>query len=222
MLSLEVKTKLYKKYRDYMQIKYGSAYMGAISKLNATDPYDERGILKPEYALTSAEHTALLYYVPEITQPLERTEKIKGNQNNAEEKYQIFLDDVRKKTIEVASNSLPTEENIVVPWEVVGVEFLSWEIEEKYGEDVYKRACEEVPYEKVPKGNGEFYRMFNRDFSKANIRLGHIIHEGISASPLMDLDLLIKLLKEKGIPSYIDFGTNTFYYNGVTKKRKAK
>ena len=32
--------------------------MGAISKLNATDQYDERGILKPEYALTSAEFFA--------------------------------------------------------------------------------------------------------------------------------------------------------------------
>lgn len=122
--------------------------------------------------------------------------------------------------MEVASNSQPAEGNIVVPWKVVGVEFLSWEIEEKYGKGIYRRACKEVLYEKVPKGNGEFHRMFNRDFSNANIRLGRIMHEGISASSLMDIDLLIKLLEEKGISSYIDFKTNTFYYNGVLEKKE--
>ena len=99
-----------------------------------------------------------------------------------DERYQAFLDDVQKTTIETASRQdLPTDPSSVIPWKVAGIEFTSWEVEEKYGEAVYERACEEVPYEKVSKGDGNFYRMFSRDFSNAKRRLGHIIHEGFAA-----------------------------------------
>ncbi len=223
------KVKERKDLRDYMQTKYGSAYMSAISKLNVPNQYDEKGILKPELALTSQEKEALLYYVPETSKFLGKVDAIEEvkseqtKQQTLDERYQAFLDDVRKTTIESASKSeLPANPNAVIPWEVVGIEFGSWEVEEKYGKDVYSRACEEVPYEKVPKSDGSFYRMYHRDFSNASRKLGHIIHEGVAASPLMDLELFIKTLEEKGIPSYIDFETNTFYYNGVPTKGKAK
>lgn len=135
---------------------------------------------------------------------------------NNNQRYQSFLNDVKKTTEEIASTSQPTEGNVDVPWEIVGIEFLSWKVEEKYGKDIYEKACDEVPYE-----DDGVHRMFHRDFSTANIKLGHLIHEGISASPLIDLGYLITLLEEKGIPAYIDYETNTFHYNGIPKKEKS-
>lgn len=223
------KSKARKDLKDYIETKYGSAYMSAISKLNVPNQYDDNGILKPELILTSKEKEALLHYIPETSKFLDQVDTIKeikseqSKQQTLDERYQAFLDDVRKTTIESASKQeLPTNPNAVIPWEVVGIEFVSWEIEKKYGKDVYERACEEVPFEKVPKPNGGFYRMYHRDFSNASRKLGYIIHEGVAASPLLDLELFIKTLEEKGIPSYIDFETNTFYYNGVPTKSKSK
>lgn len=231
--------------RDYMESKYGTAYMSAISKLSKPNQFDKNGLLRPEVALTSKEKDALLFYVPETSKFLNNVDTIEPIQNinkfeslkpiqninevkrpnskSLDERYQDLLDDVRKETIKSASNqTLPSNPNAVIPWKVVGIEFASWEIEKKYGKDVYAKACEEVPYEKVPNGRGGFLRMFNRDFSNASRRLGHIIHEGVAASPLMDLDLFVKELEKQGIPSYIDFETNTFYYNGVPTKGKTK
>lgn len=201
--------------RLYMKTKYGDSYLSAISKLNVSNPYDDKGILKPEYALSPKEKEALLYYIPETKQFLGQQSTTESLQDTFDQKYQQFLSDVRKTTAEIVSNSQPSEGNVDIPWEIVGIEFLSWEVEEKYGKDIYKKACEEVPYE-----NDGVHRMFHRDFSKANIKLGHIIHEGVSASPLMDLDYFTKLLEKKGIPSYIDFETNTFHYNGIPEKGK--
>ena len=78
------------------------------------------------------------------------------------------------------------------------IEFVSWEIEKKY--------------EKVPKPNGGFYRMYRRDFPNASRELGYIVHESVAASPLLDLELFIKILKEKGIPYYIDFECFLFLF----------
>lgn len=219
--------------RIYMEIKYGKAYMSAISKLNNPNQFDKNGILRPEVALTPKEKEALLFYDPETSKFLNNVDTIKPIQNinevkpsnskSLDERYKELLDDVRKQTIKSASNqTLPSYPNAVIPWKVVGIEFTRWEVEEKYGKDVYAKACEEVPYEKIPNGRGGFLRMFKRDFSNANRRLGHIIHEGFAASPLMDLDLFVKELEKQGIPSYIDFETNTFYYNGVPTKGRTK
>lgn len=144
------------------------------------------------------------------------------NQHDEEGRYQKLLNDARKKTLEVVYDANPNIEYTIEPYKIVGVEFSSWNIEKKYGCDVYKRVCEEVPYEKIPKDNGEFFRMFKRDYSLADQKLGYIIREGICASPLIDLDLLIELLEVKGIPSYIDYEKNLFYYNEVPEKIKIK
>lgn len=144
------------------------------------------------------------------------------NSKSFDERYQELLDDVRKVTIETASRqSLPNNPDEVIPWEVVGIEFSSSAIKEKYGKDVYDKVCEEVPYEKVRNGRGGFLRMFERDFSNASRRLGYIIHEGVCASPLLDLDLFIEELEKNGISSYIDFETNTYYYNAVATQDRA-
>lgn len=204
-----------RKLREYMELKYGIDYLSAISKLSVSNPYDGKGMIKEEYVLTSKEKDALRFYVPETKQFLGQNEAPKNMQDTIDQKYQEFLEDVRKTTAEIVSNSQPSEDNVDIPWKIVGIEFLSQEIEEKYGKDIYKKACEEVPYEE-----DGVHRMFYRDFSRANIKLGHIIYEGVSASPLMDLDYFIKLLAQKGIPSYIDFETNIFHYNGVPEKGK--
>ncbi len=211
--------------REYMESKYGKAYLTAISKLSVSDPYDENGVIKTEYVLTSDEEDALRYFIPETEQFLDQNDNSEREQKSLDKRYQEFLEDVRKNTEKVASFSQASESNADMTWEIVGVEFLGWKVVEKYGDDIYQKASEEVPHDKVGYLRA-FYRriqtMFHRDFSKANIKLGHLIREAVAPSILMDLDYFIKLLEEKGIPSYIDFETNTFHYNAVPKKEKEK
>ncbi len=55
--------------RDYMEIKYGSTYKGAIKTLYAQleeDAWDKNGLLKPEYMLTKKQEEALVFYIPEV------------------------------------------------------------------------------------------------------------------------------------------------------------
>lgn len=53
----------YKNLKTGMEIRYGSAYMGAMRKLSEENPYDDKGMLKPEFALSLKEKDALLFYV---------------------------------------------------------------------------------------------------------------------------------------------------------------
>ena len=78
----EQRAKAIKDLREYMELKYGSAYMGAISKLSANDQYDERGMLKPEYTLTSKEKDALLFYVPETSKYLKAFDDVRFETTN--------------------------------------------------------------------------------------------------------------------------------------------
>ena len=79
----EQHAKAMKDLRDYMELKYGSAYMRAISKLSANDQYDERGrMLKPEYTLTSKERDALLFYVPETSKYLKAFDDVRFETTN--------------------------------------------------------------------------------------------------------------------------------------------
>lgn len=79
----EQHAKAIKDLRDYMELKYGSAYMRAISKLSANDQYDERGrMLKPEYTLTSKERDALLFYVPETSKYLKAFDDVRFETTN--------------------------------------------------------------------------------------------------------------------------------------------
>lgn len=146
------------------------------------------------------------------------SEKEQFLDHNQDRRYIEFLDDVRINTIKIALDQiLSGNVNEVVPWEIIGIEFAGWKIKEKYGEDVYEKANKEVK-----RSDGSSYRIFNRDFSRANIKLGHLVHEGVSASPLLDLDIFIKSLEIIGISSYIDYENNVFYYNAVAQKNKTK
>lgn len=217
--------KRYRRLREYMELKYGSDYLSAISKISVSNPFDDDGIIKSEYVLTAKEKEALKFFIPEVAQFLEQNDNTESIQSSLDQKYQKFLDEVRKNTAKMASFSQPSEDNDDIHWEIVGIEFLGWKVVEEYGDDVYQKVFEEVPHDDIGVFRA-FYRrlqrIYHRDFSKANIRLGHLLREGVSASPLMDLDYYIKLLSEKGIPSYIDFETNTFHYNAVPKKGKNK
>ena len=82
---------------------------------------------------------------------------------------------------------------------------------EKYGVAVYKQANDEVPYKPDSR---------ERDFLNANIKLGHLVHEGISASSVIDLDLLQQSLASKGIPSYIDYEEKVFHFNAINHVKK--
>ena len=135
--------------------------------------------------------------------------------NNDEEinnTYRNFLEDVENNTKEIV-NSCHITDDRDVPWEIFGVELFDRNVKhskiiKKYGIDVYKKANEEVPYqEEIGK------RLYSRDYSKARRKLGYLQQEFLRVTELIDLDLLEDLLKEKGIPSYIDYENNIFYYN---------
>lgn len=54
--------------RDYMEMKYRSAYKGAIETLYAQlfpEAWDKSGLLKADYMLTEKQKEALKFYVPE-------------------------------------------------------------------------------------------------------------------------------------------------------------
>lgn len=219
----EQHAKAMKDLRDYMELKYGSAYMGAISKLSANDQYDERGMLKPEYTLTSKERDALLFYVPETSKYLkafddvgfETTNKTKNEQNKdqtLDKRYRMFLESVREGTMKIASSAEVPEGNRVIPYEIVGIEFDTDRIIETYGRDVFERAFKEMY------GDNKV----SQDLSKTDRMFVHLIQERIATSPLIDLQVLLHLLEEKGIPTYIDFESRTFYYNGSPQKGKTK
>ncbi len=219
----EQHAKAMKDLRDYMELKYGSAYMGAISKLSANDQYDERGMLKPEYTLTSKERDALLFYVPETSKYLkafddvgfETTNKTKNEQNKdqtLDKRYRMFLESVREGTMKIASSAEVPEGNRIIPYEIVGIEFDTDRIIETYGRDVFERAFKEMY------GDNKV----SQDLSKTDRMFVHLIQEGIATSPLIDLQVLLHLLEEKGIPTYIDFESRTFYYNGSPQKGKTK
>ncbi len=141
------------------------------------------------------------------------SEDIKAN----ETRYQLFLNDVEEYTRFVANN-ISVNDDKDVTWNIGGIEFCEryiydGEIEinvisDEYGKDVYRRADKEVPYKE---GQGE--KKYNRDFSKANRKLGCIIREFVSSSKVLDLDLFQELLAKRGIPSYIDYEENVFHYN---------
>lgn len=228
----EQHAKAMKDLRDYMELKYGSAYMRAISKLSANDQYDERGrMLKPEYTLTSKERDALLFYVPETSKYLkafddvrfETTNKTKNEQNKdqtLDKRYRMFLESIREGTMKIASSAEVPEGNRVIPYEIVGIEFGIDRIIETYGRDVFERAFKEMYGENSLK-KAE-YNKVSQDLSKTDRMFVHLIQEGIATSPLIDLQVLLHLLEEKGIPTYIDFESRTFYYNGSPQKGKTK
>lgn len=58
---------------------------------------------------------------------------------------------------------------------------------------------------------------FNLNHIVQNRKLGYLIHEGAAATPLIDLQMFIDALNEKGIPCYIDYENKDFHYN-TTKK----
>ena len=191
--------------QTYMEQKYGRDYMSAISKLSIQNPFDEKGILKSELVLTDKEKEALLFYALDLEH---REITLQQKQGKT---YEDFLNDVRNHTIKAAENAMPSDSTDVT-WDIVGVEFLGFKIKEEYGEDIYQRAHFEVPGTKI-----EGSRMFDRDFASANRQLGHLIHESVSASPLMDLQLFMEALDINGVPSYIDYENNVFHYNAQRK-----
>ena len=65
----------YDQMRNYMNIKYGNAYLSAISKLSVENPYDDNGLLKPEYTLTEKEKDAVLVYVKEEKEKTDNSQK---------------------------------------------------------------------------------------------------------------------------------------------------
>lgn len=214
MADIDSENKKIKDLKEYLEQKYGSAFLSAISKLNAQDIYDENGILKPEYVLSTKEKEALKLYIPGTKTFFENTDA------TLDQRFRAFLDDVRKSTLGVVSDFLPTPDgDSPIYYETADIDefyFRSQEIKTKYGEDIYTMAREQVPK------HGVF-----PDFSNANIKLGYIVKmtgnisgSETNVSQLIDLDYLVKVLAEKNISSFLDLETNTFHYNEASEKAK--
>ena len=127
--------------------------------------------------------------------------------NKMSKEYLDFLSDVTANTMKIINRTSETN-NVDVTWDIIGVDFRSNEVIEKYGEEVYNMANHEVHGTRV---RGK--RLLRRNFEGATRKLGCLIHEFVSASPIINLQLFVEGLKAKGIPSYIDYENNIFHYN---------
>ena len=173
----------YEEWRELLLNKYGKDYMTAIAKLIAKEAYNGDGSIKESCILTPQENKALLKH---HTEP-----------------YTNFLKDVETYTQETAT-LFRFNQNEDVTWSMVGIDYKNDELIKKYGIAVYKQANKEVP---MKEGTME------RDFKNANRKLARLVHEGESASLVLDLDLLQSSLANLGIQTYIDYEQNIFHFN---------
>ena len=149
-----------------------------------------------------------------------QTKNEQNKDQTLDKRYRMFLESVREGTMKIASSAEVPEGNRVIPYEIVGIEFGTDRIIETYGRDVFERAFKEMYGENSLK-KAE-YNKASQDLSKTDRMFMHLIQEGIATSPLIDLQVLLHLLEEKGIPTYIDFESRKFYYNGSPQKGKTK
>lgn len=134
-----------------------------------------------------------------ILKTLERNIKIQ------ERDYYKFLKDVEFST------GLMSEIDIgETDFKILGIECMKDEIISNYGEDVYNRASNEVEVDNL---NKHYYRYASRPL--AVLKKGEeVIYK------IVDLKLLQSLLAKRGIPSYIDYVSNVFYYNAINFVKK--
>lgn len=173
----------YEEWRELLLNKYGKDYMTAIAKLIAKEAYNGDGSIKESCILTPQENKALLKH---HTEP-----------------YTNFLKDVETYTQETAA-LYHYNQNEDVTWSMVGIDYKNDELIKNYGIAVYRQANKEVP---MKEGTME------RDFKNANRKLARLVHEGESASLVLDLDLLQSSLANLGIRTYIDYEQNIFHFN---------
>lgn len=173
----------YEEWRELLLNKYGKDYMTAIAKLIAKEAYNGDGSIKESCILTPQENKALLKH---HTEP-----------------YTNFLKDVETYTQETAA-LYHYNQNEDVTWSMVGIDYKNDELIKNYGIAVYRQANKEVP---MKEGTME------RDFKNANRKLARLVHEGESASLVLDLDLLQSSLANLGIQTYIDYEQNIFHFN---------
>ena len=179
----------FEEWKELLTRKYGKDYLSAIAKLSSSTAYNGDGTLKEDYILTEQEHQALL--------------------KQHEEPYRAFIKKVERYTEETATlygyNKKEDE-----TWQIVGIEYKNDILINEYGISVYRKASKEVPMKE---------NSYERDFEHASRKLARLVHEGISTSMVLDLDLLQESLANMGIPSYIDYEQNIFHFNA---KREVK
>lgn len=118
-----------------------------------------------------------------------------------ERNYIKFLRDVEKKTMDFLDNISQTI-NLETEYNIIGIESRNQELISQYGEDVYKRAIEEV----------------NNNYRK----LAFLTMDNLMITQVIDITLFQNLLAKRGIPSYIDSEENVFHYNAINHVKKKK
>lgn len=120
--------------------------------------------------------------------------------------FECFLKTVREDTLAVFNqiDFHTLEEDI--EWNLAGVEFrlsngLCDEKYQKYSEEVKTMAFRAT----TPLGLKENSSWLSEhDFRNSDIKLGCLVREFVSASPILDLGYLKELLESQGCPCYID------------------
>lgn len=131
--------------------------------------------------------------------------------------YKVFLDSVHEYT-KIIAGSCAAEDSIGenITYDILGPEFrltdyrLRNSLYAGYDRSVIGQAMQEVPNQGLKENSMWLYRY---DYESAEVKLGCLVHEGISASQILDLGYLMELLLSYGINSYIDNERQVFHLN---------
>ncbi len=133
--------------------------------------------------------------------------------NYIEQRYKVFLNYVRSTT-ERFANCLKEEKREEDQYFILcGVEKNRKLIETSFGEDVYQKACGEVP-RKEDDSHSNFY-----DFPVAKRKLSCLYEEGFYSAPI-DLDYLRKLLLFLEVPFEISYKCNILMIKALSLNLK--
>lgn len=142
------------------------------------------------------------------TKQKENINKLKNTVINAnvDTEYETFLREVRMDTLAFFNTvDFHTLKEDVV-WQLVGVEFrLSSacidEKYQKYSSEVRKRAYKATEPLGLKEGSSW---LTNHDFINSDLKLGCMVCEFVSASPIFDIGYLMELFDSQGVPCFID------------------
>lgn len=140
--------------------------------------------------------------------------------------YQVFIESVRKYT-EIIAGSTASDDSIRydVTYDILGPEFqldgfrLNNSLYGGFDESVIHQVLQSMPNQGL-KGNSRW--LYRYDYEAAEVKLGCLVHEGVSASQILDLGYLMELLSSYGISSYIDYEEQVFHLNAINPQLDEK
>lgn len=146
---------------------------------------------------------------------------VNANDESSKE-FERFLKTVREDTLAVFNqiDFHTLEED--VEWNLVGVEF---RLSDGHCDEKYQKYSEEVRNmafrATIPLGLKENSSWLSEhDFINSDIKLGCLVREFVSASPILDLGYFKELLASQDCPCYID-ENNIFHINAIEPTKES-